>query len=278
MKIDRTLEIYDEELPSTWIWNPDRYVGGTHEFVFNIAKYASEMFSEVVVYYDGKPGKYGGVYYMPRSQYSGTDVVLACNSIPSKLGKFNIAWLSWSNAKDSDYIGFDDRIVISKYHQSLFGNNSRVVGLGVDYKDFADPVKKIEGQCLFSSSPDRGKSFLLSIWDRVKMETGAKLITTYDTDISEKEMIDNYKKSQFWLHPGLGIELFCLSAVKAQMAGCIPVYVPHMALDETVKYGVETSLDRFSDDLIQAIKFPPPVKPTYFPTWYTVAKEIFKNV
>ncbi len=268
------IEIWTEELPAGWQWTPNNYVGGTPEFVVNTAKCAKD---ETVVYYDGKCIKHDGIYYLPRSAFEGHDVVLACNSRPPKMGKHSIMWSNWYGKKDSDYLDFDERIVQSPYHQRIFGADSRLVPLSCWPSQFKNSVKTRK-QCLYSSSPDRGGAFLKEIWPEVEKRTGAKLISTYKTSISEEEMIQLYKSSEFWLHPCQGIELFCVSAVKAQVAGCVPVVVPNMALETTVKYGVRTTLENFKEDLVKAINNPPDVEGVDFGNWQTVTDELFKNV
>jgi len=272
--MSRLIEIWTEELPKGWEWSPYNYVGGTPEFVVNTAKNIKE---EVIVYYDGVAGEYDGVLYLPRSAFSAKDIVLSCNSRSPKLGKYNIHWSCWYNSRDYEYIDYDERIVTSIYHQSIFGQSSRVVPLSLYPEQFKNPIKTRK-QCLYSSSPDRGLDFLKSIWEDVSRETGAKLISTYNKSISEKEMIELYKSSEFWLHPGQGIELFCISAAKAQVAKCIPVVVPNMALETTVKYGVKVSLSEYKDRLINAINNPPKIEEVDFGTWETVTNQLFKNI
>jgi glycosyltransferase involved in cell wall biosynthesis len=271
---NRKGEIYTEELPVSWRWTPDNYLGGTPEMAINVAK---SLEDNVIVYYDGDALEHDGVYYLPRSLYKGNDIVLAINSRPQKLGNYNIIWFSWNNVKDINYLDFNERIVLSPYHQSIFGSNSRVVPLTCNPDDFQS-VQKIKKQCLYSSSPDRGGHFLKSIWNEVEAATGAKLICTYEGNHSEEDMKKLYKESEFWLHPGQGVELFCISAVKAQVAGCIPVVVPNMALETTVKYGVKTTIENYKNDLINAILNPPKVETVDFGNWDVITKEIFKNV
>lgn len=271
---DRFIEIWTEVLPNGWHWSPDNYLGGTPEFVVNTARNCKH---DVVVYYDGKSSIYDGVYYLPRSQYKGEDVVLACNSKPPKLGKYNIAWSNWFHARDKEYLEFDERIVQSPYHQSVFGSNSRIVPASCNPEEFKSAYK-IKKQCLYSSSPDRGGEFLKSIWGEVESRTGARLVTTYKNNISEQQMRELYKESEFWLHPCQGVEFFCIAAVKAQVAKCIPVVVPNMALETTVKYGVKTTIENYKEDLIKAILNPPKPEPVDFGTWETVTDELFKEI
>jgi hypothetical protein len=269
----RLVEIWTEELPKDWWWTPDRYLGGTPEFAINTAKALKD---NVIVYYDGKAVEYEGIFYLPRTQFVGKDIVIACNSKPPRLGNYNIAWLSWADKTHKDYADFDECITLSPYHQKMFGD-SRVIAPGYWPEQFKRTQTKAR-QCLYSSSPDRGGYFLKGIWTEVAEKTGAKLISTYEVDISEKEMCELYSTSQFWLHPGFGIELYCISAMKAQVGGCIPVVVPNMALETTVKYGVKTTIEMYKEDLIQAILNPPAVEKVQFQTWPEVTKELLTNV
>jgi hypothetical protein len=45
-------------------------------------------------------------------------------------------------------------------------------------------------------------------------------------------------KSGIWVYPCHTAETFCISAWKAQAAGCFPVVTTYAGLDETVKSGV----------------------------------------
>lgn len=271
------IEIWTEVLPEGWHWTPDKYLGGTPETVVEVSKCLASEGDEVLVYYDGPAGEYDGVYYLPRSQFLGDSIVISFNSLPPKLGSHSICWVNWWGAKQKDFMMYDERIVLSPFQQNDFGHDSRIVPLSCWPYHFKDPIKKSR-ECLYSSSPDRGGDFLKSIWPEVEERTGAKLVTTYSKDISENEMIELYKRSQFWLHPCQGVELFCIAAVKAQVAKCIPVVVPNMALRTTVKYGVKTTLDKYKEDLIQAINNPPPVEDVDFKDWFWVARELMKNV
>lgn len=270
------IEIWTEELFGDWRWDADKYIGGTPEFIVETAKVLAKE-NEVIVYYDGKSMYIEGVYFIGRSSYCGNDIVLACNSRPPKNGKYTIYYTNWFHQRQENCLDYDERIVLSKYHQSIFGQNSRIVSHSCWPQQFDNP-QKIKGKCLYSSSPDRGLDFLFSFWPEVELITGAKLIHTYSKNISEYEMIEHYKTSEFWLHPGKGIELFCISAVKAQVAKCIPIFVPSMALAETVRFGVQTTTENFKADLISAIQHPPAVMDVDFGNWETATKELFKNV
>lgn len=267
MKMKKHIAIYSEKLPLNFRWVPHNFVGGTTEFVVEIATELAKDY-EVSVYYDGYATEFSGVSYIPRELYRPTDYVLACNSIPPSLGNKNFYWSSKNTDKQDDFLDFDQRFVLSQYHQSLFGTNSVILPLACHTDRFMGG-KKDPTLCIFTSSPDRGRDFLESIWPKVAKETGAKLVCTYSASISEAEMTELYKEASYWLHPMVGgaVELFCISGYKAQAAGCWPVYVPEQALAETVLYGTNTTKETFADDLITAIKEQPEPKIIGLPNW-----------
>jgi len=275
----KMIEIWTESLPQDYWWLPNDYIGGTPEYVVNTARELKSLGHDVIVYYDNTPTELDGVFYLPRNQYQGNDIVLACNEKPPKLGKRNIYWTSKYGQTDEMFKEFDERIVLSKYHQSLFGKNSKVIPLACNSKDLK-PEKK-EFFALYSSSPDRGLDFLLKMWPEIYETTRLRLKTSYgasggQTKVSgvdflgklpESEMNSLYRKAKFWLHPAQGIELFCISGRKAQTAGCIPVVIPNMALDETILFGVRTDDENFKKDLLETIKYPPFVPKMEFLGW-----------
>lgn len=131
-------------------------------------------------------------------------------------------------------------------------------------------IEREEGSMLYCSSFDRGLEELLTYWPKVKEKLGVKkLYITYGWDfminliksnpglsswkqkieelckqdgvefvgrLSNDEMCKMYWKCQYWCLPlnNPDSELFCINAVKAQYAGCIPVVRKIGALQETV--------------------------------------------
>jgi glycosyltransferase involved in cell wall biosynthesis len=133
-------------------------------------------------------------------------------------------------------------------------------------------VAREEGTMLYSSSFDRGLEELLACWDTVKKKMNLKkLYITYGWDfinliakdnpnmakwkermeklieqhkedivflgrVSFDEMCQQYWKCQYWCLPlnNADSELFCINAIKAQAAGCIPLVRRTGALQETV--------------------------------------------
>jgi glycosyltransferase involved in cell wall biosynthesis len=58
--------------------------------------------------------------------------------------------------------------------------------------------------------------------------------------IGHKELVEELFKSGIWVYPcHTDVETFCISAWKAQAAGCVPVVTTCAALDETVRSGIK---------------------------------------
>lgn len=277
---DRLVEIYCEPVTVRGGWSPtDTFLAGTQEFIKETAECLTNMGYSAIVLYDGPSMELNGVYYLPNGYLTGQSIVIGINTKPPILG--NKKTIYWTNQYGDTAInaGWADQIVvISEFHKKRMGD-TRVPITVVPHACWPDklkPEKKVAGRCLFSSAPERGLDFIESIFPDVKKETGAELVSTYHEKIPESMVDEFYRTSQFWLHPGRGVELFCISGYKAQAAGCIPVYVPNMALAETIKYGVRTTETRFKDDLITAIKTPPPIPEFNAKTWLDVTKELEK--
>ena len=131
------------------------------------------------------------------------------------------------------------------------------------------PGQKIAKQCFYGSSPDRGLDILLGAWGVVhQAHPDATLLVTYGGEIDlpgvinlgevdEATMNDVYRTSDIWAYPCTGIELYCMTGKKAQVAGCLPVIIPNMALKETVARGfmVDKPQD-YAQSLIEVLNMP----------------------
>ena len=57
--------------------------------------------------------------------------------------------------------------------------------------------------------------------------------------IGHKQLIEELFKSGIWVYPcHTAIEIFCISAWKAQATGCVPVVTTYAGLEETVQSGI----------------------------------------
>lgn len=256
-------------------WSPnDDFLAGTEESIREWAWRIKARGFDVEVYYNGKPDQYRGVHFLPYEAYIPGDVEINVKHLdfahndPSKV---------WYLTNETDIARkaavlerFAGVILPSKWamdHLHYHGN-IKIVPHGYD-KELIYPEKKIKKQCFYASSPDRGLSELLYLWPEiVKRQPEAYLVVTYDAPVEdvpntmflgavdEATMNTIYNTSDFWLHPCSGGELFCMAAVKAQVAQAIPVYYPIMALTETVRWGVRSTSGDFVNDLVSIMDDP----------------------
>lgn len=258
--------INTEALPdSQWHWDPAAPVSGTSKFYVRVAEGLAAKGHQVTVVFDGKIGRYRGVNYYGRhpvfSDVFDADVQLDCNIIAERRAARRVHWTSLYKSRDFLTASYDHVFLLSRFHASTIIRGDRLpanvslLPLGSDVPFVApgsESFRNRERTCFYSSSPDRGGTLLQQCWPEIEAATGYRLVTSpYDSDSDVAEV---YRSSRFWLHPAHGVELFCVSAIEAQSAGCIPIVVPHMALAETVRYGVKTDLFRFQQTVIDTLK------------------------
>ena len=276
--------IVTEVVPESFRWSPKRPVRGTDLFYVRTAEAALNTYAEVDVVYDGPEMRVKGVTYLNRNSVTEADferasVVILCNPRPqddfravSKADKKRLTvWTNFYFPKPEIYLEWlsripthNDLVVISSYAASLLPKRTsdgkalipRIVPHGVD-ADFWQPVREgreRKRQVAFTSSPDRGLDLLIEAWEDFDIEeaTGYALKTTSYGDasgMSAEDVRELLAESDFWVHPGVGVELFCLSGVEAQAMGCTPIVVPTGGLAATVRHGYRFSRTTFAAGL-----------------------------
>lgn len=250
-------------------WNPEStFLGGTEESVVEWAKrLATEH--DVEVYHNGQHGNWDNVEYLDRDDYRGNNGVTV-NIKSSEVVPHGKTWyltneLDVARHNLSKFAGviFPSRWAMD--HLKVSNPNVRIIPHGFD-KAAIHNEPKFQNQCLYASSPDRGLDNLLEIWPQVVAAVpDAQLVVTYNGQIDTPNTmclgkVDDitmnrlYSTSDFWLHPCNGGELYCMSGIKAQYAGAIPVIFPMMALAETVKRGIKCHDNQdFADKLIKVM-------------------------
>lgn len=165
----------------------------------------------------------------------------------------------------------------------------------VDYSLFSQKVERIPKKIVYGSMYNRGLIELLNMWPKIKMEVPEATLSVfygYETlqklmgvdefkafkdeleelfaqdgithlgRISQEEVAREYLSASIWAYPCINFnEVSCISAMKAQIGGAIPVVIPKAALDETVRYGVKVRhgknageiLDNYSNRLISVL-------------------------
>jgi glycosyltransferase involved in cell wall biosynthesis len=187
----------------------------------------------------------------------------------------------------------DKIIVLSTYHQNLYphipAEKLFVSQNGVNLEPFNKKLKRNPKKIIWTSSYDRGLKELLEMWTSIKLaEPEAELHIYYGWNTMEKilgnsqqykifhdmieqlmdqegvthharvgheELAEAFLTSGVWAYPTNWPEISCISAMKAQIAGAIPVVIPTAAVAETAKWGLTTnwSYDHFNGELPEKI-------------------------
>lgn len=182
----------------------------------------------------------------------------------------------------------DKIIVLSEYHKEplkhLPAEQFFVTSNGVDVSLFNGPQPKRDPyKMIWTSSYDRGLEHLLNFWPeilrkypkatlhicygwggfdaqwgnnpermawkRAITEKMARLEGVYELGrISHKEVAQEMLSSNIWPYSSTWLETNCITALKAQIAGAIPVSTTLGALNETVKYGIKVDADLTTDE------------------------------
>lgn len=179
---------------------------------------------------------------------------------PNVLEAFDgVLWLSESQKKQ--WISIHP--CLAKFN-SVFGN-------GINPEQFGPILERQNPySCIYASGYNRGLKLLLDIWPTVKKhypkatldlyygwgkpETASsldkihlemKIRSLEFLGVKEHGLVGHdelhraYEKASFWTYPctNLGLETFCISALKAQFSGAVPVIISGSALEETVQHG-----------------------------------------
>ena len=171
----------------------------------------------------------------------------------------------------------DTYMVKTNYHRSLYpdapDSKFAIAGNGINKSHFT-PVKKRKHSVGYFSSYNRGLECLLDMWPSIRKEVpDATLDIYYGWDVFDKvanteqkqwkakmliklgrlkkdgvtehgrvsheELAKRMGEIAVWAYPTEFTEIHCITALKAQEAGCIPVTTNVAALDETVQSGIK---------------------------------------
>lgn len=174
--------------------------------------------------------------------------------IPSE-GLDGVLWLSSWQRKQ--WISFSPEF---ERFQEVFGN-------GIDPSQF-NPIRPRENpySCIYGSNYGRGLEVLLKIWPEVKQNCPRATLDIYYgwnhwgllsphteewmrssitqlADVKEHGLVGHeelnraYARTSLWTYPCIKPETFCITALRAQLSGAIPVVLLGTALEETVRNG-----------------------------------------
>ena len=145
----------------------------------------------------------------------------------------------------------------------------RVFGNGIVPDQFPPISERLNPHsCIYGSNYARGLELLLEIWPEVKdrypratldiyygwqsfgaltpekeRELRNKIPTLCDLDVREhgrvshEELTRAFNRASLWTFPSAEVETFCITALRAQYAGAVPVVYRWAALEETVQHG-----------------------------------------
>lgn len=194
-----------------WEWQPpdmfepsDHMVAGGETASVNLSVQLAQRGHEVMHFQHGlHPQHYRGVDFFPKE--------LARQMVPSMKADVLIAWedpeaVSWNHRCDLVIFpmqtnalqigaldwGIDYYQAVSNWHrETLIASDSSlplsvrdkfvVIPNGVNLERYAQPVSRIPGRVIYSSSPDRGLHHLLRFWPEIKRQVPhASLRIFYD--------------------------------------------------------------------------------------------------
>jgi glycosyltransferase involved in cell wall biosynthesis len=173
---------------------------------------------------------------------------------------------------------FDKVFVLSDFHKSLLpavipAEKVIVSANGINIQDFNLSTDRNPHKVVYTSSYDRGLEHLLKMWPDVRREVpDAELHifygwNTYDRmvdmgmrdgrfkqamvplmkqdgvfehgRVGHKQLNKEMSSAGIWAYPSHFEEISCISAMKAQACGAVPVTTDYAALAETNKYGIK---------------------------------------
>jgi glycosyltransferase involved in cell wall biosynthesis len=176
---------------------------------------------------------------------------------------------------------------VSEERVAISSNGVRQSAIRVDMLDEKIRRKAGSKKCIYTSAPDRGLECLLMLWPRIyarcpqatlsvfygwknwstsrarhpsdvnwlnKMQMLLRQdgIVTANEFVTEEELWAEYLAADVWLYPTEAVETSCITAMKAQVAGAVPVTTTCGALEETVQWGVKLANERiYSDEQAQ---------------------------
>lgn len=279
-------------------WDPRTFekggLGGSETACIKLGEAFSRAGHRTIVYSEiESPGWYNGVGYRDSSQFNGSstaDLFIAWRApeyVDNPIdARTVVLWMHDTDVGErltaERAAKFDSIVVMSEWHRKfmlekysfLRPEKLVVIGNGVDFSRFNQPVQKEAKRVIYSSSPDRGLDVILeAIWPRVtEAVPDAELHvyygwTNYDKfapnypqlmefrhkvnelflqnrnvvqhgRVNQAELAQAFQASSVWLYPTYFSETYCITAVEAQLGGAIPITNHLAALAETVGSGI----------------------------------------
>ncbi len=277
------------------IWG--KGVGGAELAMMSLMEAFADRGHEVRVYNDPEAsGIYDGVEYCLRRYFNpreARDILIIFRS-PNPLMIGAVAkemkiWWSMDQYTIGSFASLaelvDFAVTISPYHTAYHKENYNIPGdklghidLGVRLADYDQDIKKIEGQMIWCSIPDRGLPILHAAWPLIKREipqVSLKITSDYTLwgansnvsqhrlnwagmegvkflgNIPRAELVKFQLESEIMPYPCIYEELFCISAAECQVAGALPITSVAGALPTTNAFGITVTGDLTNPMILQ---------------------------
>ena len=170
-------------------------------------------------------------------------------------------------------------------HHQIPADKCIVIGDAIELSRFENQLPKEKGRLIYSSSPDRGLEILLRLFPRIKKEVPEANLHIYygmynwkeaikvrnnpvevsrmrqieelmkqngvfdHGRIGQKQLAQEFLKSELWAYPTFFTETFCITAIESMAAGVPIVTTDLAALNTTVgKNGIMLNGDPWSPD------------------------------
>lgn len=182
----------------------------------------------------------------------------------------------------------DGVIVLTEFHKqfvkqiyTIQESKIHVIGNGISIEKFNKDVKKNRNKFIYTSYPERGLDLLLKIFPDIHAEfpetelyiyRGEENFTKQQLDtiaqypyihyLGEKPnefVVQEFLSAGVWLYPTNFVETYCISALEAQMAGCMCITSKRGSLPEIVgNRGViieeEYGSPRYIDSVMKSVR------------------------
>ena len=207
--------------------------------------------------------------------------------------------VSMGEVPEENILEFQDVLWLSDWQRNQWGEKNpgflkfqNVFGNGIITEQFQTQTpRKNPYSCIYGSNYGQGLDHLLDIWPEVKKafpeatldvyygwnhwgyltpREEAKMKEQFEelkalgvTDhgrVGHEELNRAYETASFWTYPLRLHETFCITALRAQLSGAVPVIVDKTALKETVRHGYKTeSKDEYLQLLLKALAEAPKI-------------------
>ncbi len=189
---------------------------------------------------------------------------------------------------------FTDTFWLSKWQRKqhitiapAFAKFNQFFGNGIDPSQFEPLQERINPHaCIYGSNYARGLEILLDIWPEInkqfpkatldiyygwqhygllspdkEVKMRAQVVALASLGVTDHGIVGHadlnraYNKASLWTYPCIAPETFCITALRAQLSGAVPVIIEGSALGETVRHGYKCQKrEEYQATLVKALQ------------------------